>query len=455
MKLTHYLSVQRSKRVFWHDNYGVMRSDDMLGQRTVDKFNLEPLLVLGIMYGHLPASVIHYCRAGSPVCLSELLLQFWTPDTKYDRCAISGMPELLVIDRRLRGALHASFFEWLEPLCEWCWSDELPNGKQFAAQTRCLQSYPYIFNRDSKEPLERLDVVELNKHQRPLYRQLGFSSAPPKQRSLLAELSGSARAVPAGLSGIGPDVDTTSQAFFCYSPQNDTELDAIYWRKGDLQEYGWLEASKSPENAFEDRENAWLQEDVATLMLMQVGASARLAKHFQLSISALRRKILSDRDLNSMFNCEVRSLLGIDIEQESSLAATSGLLLSIDAKFPMRKAESVWCELTCGGDYRSVEILPEVEFGKPEPDWCYIVILEYNTPILLRLAKPVASKFMGSIEVGQESPVFINMPLFHRLVDLFDHPDEPEGNNSIAEYLWPILMCDIESRSAAYRDQIF
>ncbi len=207
--------------------------------------------------------------------------------------------------------------------------------------------------------------------------------------------------------------------------------------------------------ALDDKEAAWSQEDIATLMLVQVGGSARLAKHFQLSISALRRKILADVDLNSEFNCEVRSLLGIDIEQGSYFVTSIGQLLSVDEKFPLRKLDSLWDALSFGCDCGSVEILPDEEFVLSDPNWRYIVTLGYMNHILLRVAKPVASKFMGFIEVGQESPVLINRPLFHRLVDLFNHPDEPGTNAAVLTYLWPILMCDIESRSAAYRDQIF
>lgn len=139
MGLVHYLCMQRSKRVFWREDFGVMRSTDMLGQRTVDQFGLEPLLSVGIMYGNLPASFIQYYRSGSPISISDLLLQFWAPDTRFDRYSISGIPELLVIDRRLRGALHDEFFQWLQQLCQWRWSDEHPNTKQYAAQIRCLQ----------------------------------------------------------------------------------------------------------------------------------------------------------------------------------------------------------------------------------------------------------------------------------------------------------------------------
>lgn len=420
----------------------------MLGQRTVERFALEPLLAIGVMYGQLPASVIRYSRVGTPVSLSEHLLQFWTPNAKYDRYEIGGIPELLVIDRRLRGSLHDEFFQWLKPLCDWKWSDELPNGKQFAAQTRCLQSDPHVFVHDSTDVLERLEVADLNKHERELWYQLDFSSAPPKQRALLNELTGSSRAVPPGLEGLGPDVNTTSQAFFCYSTQNDRELGQLFWRKGDKQSYGWIEPAKSQKCVYEDRENARLQENIATLMLMQEGASFRLATQFAMSVSALRRNILADRDLDSDFNRELRSQLGVNLVHGSCLAPTTGLLLSIDEKFPNRKAERVWDALTFGGDYASMEILPEGILSRPYPSWSYIVVLDSDTPILLRIASPVADKFIGSIPNSQESPVCINRALFHRLVNLFNYPDETDTNAGTVEYLWPILVCDIESRSA-------
>jgi hypothetical protein len=440
--------MQRSKRVFWREDFGVMRSTDMLGQRTVDQFGLEPLLSVGIMYGNLPASFIQYYRSGSPISISDLLLQFWAPDTRFDRYSISGIPELLVIDRRLRGALHDEFFQWLQQLCQWRWSDEHPNTKQYAAQIRCLQSFPHIFIHDSDVTLERLEVAELNKHQRPLSFQLDFSSAPPKHRASLAELSGTGRIVPSGLSGLGPDVDTTGQTFFCYSSQNDTELDEIFWSKGDLHNFGWLEASKSPVSIYEYRENECMQEEIATLMLMD-GSSSRIAKHFDLSVSALRRKILGDLELKSKFNCELRSLLGINLlADDSGFVPLSGLLLSIDEKCPLRKAARVWDSITFHGDYASMEILPDGDEHR-DPEWRYIVPLDDEIPVLLRIATQVSLRGISAFPAIRTSPAQINRALFDRLIDLFNHPDEPETNAVAIKFLWPILLCDIERRSTA------
>lgn len=145
--MKHYLSIQRSKNVYWRDDLGVIRTLEKL--RHPAPLQLEPLLVLGVFVESVPLKKIQYCAMNEPKSVRGLLESFWydTPTEK----GIIGKPEALIVDRRLYKALSNDLLEWLDSISVlWEWSDG--KDRKFSAKTRQMQDFPSMCLLQQKVP---------------------------------------------------------------------------------------------------------------------------------------------------------------------------------------------------------------------------------------------------------------------------------------------------------------
>jgi hypothetical protein len=159
-KLRHYFTIQACNKVFWHESYGILRSVERL--TSTDKHGLTPLLVFGAYVEGVPLFSNQYTLQNKPSSITTFLTNFWSveyssPELKH----LSGIPNVLVVDKRLHKVLGPEFFAWLEALnIYYEWS----NGKDkaFAAKVRRCQEYPHLWEDGDDEDIGALSLNTLN-----------------------------------------------------------------------------------------------------------------------------------------------------------------------------------------------------------------------------------------------------------------------------------------------------
>lgn len=115
MPITHYLTIQSCKRVFFDPDYGVMRSTEPLAEDA--DLPIKPLCLMGISVDNLPLKYTKYYHKDDPaISLSDFVKTFWDrvyKVTGFNNPIVMGMPDLMVIDHRIKHLIQDNFFEWL------------------------------------------------------------------------------------------------------------------------------------------------------------------------------------------------------------------------------------------------------------------------------------------------------------------------------------------------------
>lgn len=143
MTITHYLTIQTCKRVFFEPEYGVMRSTEPL--RPDPELIMQPLCLLGVSVDNLPLKHTEYYHKNTPsISLSSFLKTFWERVYQvhgFNNPIITGMPDLLVIDHRSKDLIQGSFYHWLdENKIKYTFSDS--KSRTAIAKYRLHQDYP-------------------------------------------------------------------------------------------------------------------------------------------------------------------------------------------------------------------------------------------------------------------------------------------------------------------------
>lgn len=198
--IVHYLSVQETKRVFYRPGYEICRTRDALANP--EEFELEPLLIVGVFHRDLPLSIFNYCLKTAPLSASSMLTEFWSKSVNNPYGSpVVGVPDLLVIDKRLQSVMHLEFFQWLEHIGV---QFEFSTGKdrKFTGKIRSLQTYPSVMPQQSmhtnKIPKDKLlfpdaepfplSLQELNNDLLDELATFRLHDMPPAQRQLAADL---------------------------------------------------------------------------------------------------------------------------------------------------------------------------------------------------------------------------------------------------------------------------
>lgn len=145
MEIIHYLTAQVCKKVFTTDDYGIAICADSI--RNFKHYNLEPLGVVGVCHSDIPMKLKKYYEPGQRLSVSGLLAEFWSVDIKAPFIGmgdIKGVPDILVIDKRMKGGLEPGFFDWLQRLgVTHQFSDS--GDRKFTAKARFVQERPWYF----------------------------------------------------------------------------------------------------------------------------------------------------------------------------------------------------------------------------------------------------------------------------------------------------------------------
>lgn len=179
--MKQYFSIQSSKRLFMTDQDGILESDQLLGRECISHNGLTPLLVMAVADARLKLRRCRYFLPDQPLSAATLLSEFWSVNVPNN--LLIGVPDELVIDKRLQGVLSEAFFEWLTPLCAWSWSDT--KDRAFAAKMRLLQErqYPSATFLGNSDEHPRLTLADVNKgnfaHE---HRWAGSDYLPVKDR---------------------------------------------------------------------------------------------------------------------------------------------------------------------------------------------------------------------------------------------------------------------------------
>lgn len=151
--VTHYLSIQTTKRVFALKGYGIARSYEAIANP--EDFNLERLIFVSVSHANLPITFTEHYYVSDSISASKLLSKFWSL-SMYQKL-ISGKPDKLIIDKRLRDVLYESFFNWLDQHeVEYEFAEG--TNRSLTGKFRTEQQYTNMFNDIQHGPVN--DVVE-------------------------------------------------------------------------------------------------------------------------------------------------------------------------------------------------------------------------------------------------------------------------------------------------------
>ncbi len=200
LKKVHYLSAQMCKRCFYNPDYGIVRTLDAF--KNHDHYRLEPLVVVGVTHAEFPISKMRYFRQSDRISITAVLTDFWSKtfisiDDK--SIEVQGVPDILVIDKKLKGLLTKGFFQWLSKVnVQYRFSEG--KDRRFTSKIRQFQNFPDIFIRDDKETLSEIAHVTDETKEKyqlsldQLNEKIFFSDYlhvdmySPKMRSLLYEM---------------------------------------------------------------------------------------------------------------------------------------------------------------------------------------------------------------------------------------------------------------------------
>lgn len=379
MTITHYLTIQTCKRVFFDPNYGVMRSSEPL---IIPSYLLiEPLCLIGISVDNLPLKYTKYCyKNDSSVSISDFLKSFWEREYKihgFNFEKIKGIPDLLVIDHRCRELIQPCFYQWLETNgISYSFSD----SKNRKAISKFLQhqDYPHTgfykkMTRDNSyitsQEQYALSIDVLNSQENffdcifPIKKHLPTINLYQNYRHRIIE---STFAADVNLSCIIP-----------LESKADRALEDAYWVKADLKSgsFGYLHNRQERDEA----------------------DSARYEKKaFLAAIKALPETqwdaIFTDDQislLNDIKKQRFKDTINVDDDEFYDLCSRLGLLdftgpvtLSFNAsKLTRAEIIELWDHYSCGGDVQfSCElILPPWYFTRDERKFrCFYTAREDN-----------------------------------------------------------------------------
>lgn len=195
MEVIHSLTAQICKRVFSSPKYGIACCPDPI--KNYEEFGLEPIVVVGVCHSQLPMNFRQYYFPKHDISLTALLENFWSRSFKAPFVGmgdIVGVPDKLIIAKRLEPGLKPKFFEWLNRVGV---AFEFSNTKdrQFTAKTRYVQENPCYFGFEDFEQYRTNDesfvedypltLETLNTEFNRPYWYFDISQYPPQKREIL------------------------------------------------------------------------------------------------------------------------------------------------------------------------------------------------------------------------------------------------------------------------------
>ncbi|WP_164095586.1 hypothetical protein [Serratia marcescens] len=372
----HYFTVQKCKRVYKHPEYGIVRFDDMIAN--AHEYGFEAVYVAGISVENLPLHYRRFFIPESAFSATGFLCDFWSRSysNKYVK-AITGKPDVLIIDRRLEACLDAVFFDWLEKE-DIAYQYPVWGDKKFSSTVRHHQSYPHIFAHRESVP-EPVDGV---REPRPL--SLERLNAQEEKRTHLSDnLSPTireavARLYPDGYQPEWPLSPPVSDDFqineTCLSvaSSNDVALNSAGWRPARQTAYGFEYGYAV--NNIEVTDDAlvsgiWQKEMMIALRCLE-SQFDRLARALTRQFKGNHYSVV----LNQIKKNKYRTLLPLTRAEQDVLFGLVGLDTGDPtgntvydlSKTGVAGTVSLWEHITNGGDQlQSFEIRPKSGIDDP------------------------------------------------------------------------------------------
>lgn len=349
MAIVHYLTIQSCKRVFFHADYGVMRSTEPLVED--NNLTIEPLCLLGISVDNLPIKFTkYYHKDDQTISLSEFVSSFWNRIYKvsgFNNPMVTGTPDLLLIDHRAKHLIQDAFYEWLKiNNIEYKFSD----NKSRTAIAKYLQHqlFPYAgFDGMSEEtsyiaPKEKyaLSVDVLNYYENisnsifPLGKYLKTFKLYERKifKPLLVD------------SPINNDVDL--RELVPLPSKADRKLENCFWVRGDLEHESFGYLHNRLEMDIADSERVEKKAFIAALKTLPESQWLRMFTDEQIGlIKTLKKERFKDtKSIDERNYREMCYQLGFNND-------CSDWTIAFDTK-PLKRSEMIdlWDEYTHGGD---------------------------------------------------------------------------------------------------------
>lgn len=330
-----HLTVQLSKRVFESEEFGIVRSQDML--YGVENFNMQPLMIVGVSYEQLPIHYRQYVRVGESICLEKFLMDFWAYKHENPTCPehpVTGKPDVLIIDHRLENVLAPSFLSWLT-INGIQYDYSTSKSRKFSAVARQHQVYPDVKiehhtptqSTDGATECFKLTLENLNTEMK--YQQFTYSMIPKPMRSLLqssawepnSEFETVVEPVMYTQTFVDPEI-------MARHTQNDLIIYNPHWHKSTNEpyfQYGYLINNFVSDNALANKDH--LRELSLGLIAMEY-LWPTFEESIQLRLKQFKNK--GYRNLDSLSQSDYNKLLyrtGIDTEAYINELKEQGMIL--------------------------------------------------------------------------------------------------------------------------------
>lgn len=384
MPIIHYLTVQVCKRVFIEPNYGVMRSNDPL---VIDPdLSMQPLCLLGISVNDFPLNYTEYYEKNDSSCsLSKFLKTFWSRYYKTNGPNIPlvfGIPDILVIDHRVKDIINQSFYSWLDSNnIQYEFSDS--KNKKAIANFRQHQHYPYIEcyseidvldtyktkNEEYALPLSVLNTMTnyldsvflLSKHRKTL---IAYTSRPIKHPTFTECCPNDLR-----LFDITP-----------LESKADRTLQDAYWVSSDLENgnYGYLRNRQVKEDIDCTREDkkAFLAliKSLPVTQWMDIFTSNQIELLNQLKKQRYKDTI----DIDQINYADMCFKLGLSRDSQYTVLALE------TSKLKRSEMIELWDQYSHGGDvkYSCVIMLPDWYSSRNDKIYRYFYLSMWNSSII-------------------------------------------------------------------------
>ena len=375
--MEHYFSIQLSKNVFYREDLGIVPSVSRIGDP--ERLNLKSLLVYGISIDCIPILRRRYCFVDRPLSIREFLSGFWQSKFGENVAHLSGLPDCLVFDRKLKGLIDESVFEWLtNTQVSFRWS----NGreKRFTAKMRNLQEYPFLLASETTGK-QQLRLETLNKHQNDRSRYLTLD---PKQREYAKQNSGRSYDVRCENDIYNQDITIDLDQLNINSVHD--EYNQEYVIEYGYDNYPYLMTYDS-RNQHEIVNSQIIREDITPFVRLHPIGIAGIAKTLGLTKHKLKKYLSGGDELSLDEEYKLCGLISAELREgiyENYLQLNNEARIIWCHHGSEKDVNKAWETITNGGNsIRATEVIPND--GRVDPSYRLIVIQEYDSKANLLL----------------------------------------------------------------------
>ena len=415
--MDHYLSIQRSKNVFWRDDHGLVLSNDKLAFPA--PLGLEPLMVMGVFLDHLPAQAICYFRESNPHSIRTMLSWFWSKDQGIDSLpdGIKGKPESLVIDKRLKNVISDHLFEWLDSEgVEWTWSSG--HDKRFTAKARQLQDLPYMgFSSYCPRPPSINNPNAINTLNSSASRMSSLDTMSTEKMDYL-KASSKIREYTHFQDDYVAEYDPFSDSLYVRG-MNDVKTENL---EITMEGNGYVRIAARSDLT---EKQAIFQEDMRQLLhsciITHPAFPKLMAAHIECTQTYLKEFLAGRKELSHTQAAKLFNFMNFKIDEYCGMVPASTAHVFVIQKATKYQTGQLFVEISNGGDFMYCrEVTPEGAWADPD---FRLVCAKSHSGIQSLVAIPRDSKASLSLDtegeiINFEGTTFIPVSLYDKLLDV-------------------------------------